>query len=385
MRSKLMLITLLFVSPLLTAQDSKNAGQTLMARGEVTATADGSDQSRTLQRRAPVFDVDLVQTGADSQAQFRMKDGALLALQSDTELRIAEYEQGSAGQKGSVVMELVKGGLRTVTGSIKGEAGSYELKTPVGSIGVRGTTFQVSYIGDILLVGVWNGAIELQVTQSNGSVQNVTFGRGQASSFASVNKAGAITPLSSPPAAFSASSASTPSNSNQGSQNQQGNSGFNSNSGGTSTSGGSSSGGETEVSTLAELAYQGSQTPLSELIAARSGSFEYSELQGFDVRSSAGDVSNFQANMTIDFDNGTVPEGQLSFNDQGGAWFAAFNGVINVDQLELGVNFASHGNNPAQGEIGVIFTDGTDGLLGQFLLNESDNSAVNAGGIFLLK
>ena len=103
------------------------------------------------------------------------------------------------------------------------------------------------------------------------------------------------------------------------------------------------------------------------------------------MQSTAGAVSNFQVSMTIDFDNGTVPQGELSFNDAGGEWFAAFNGVVNVDQLELGINFASHGNERAQGQIDTLFVDGIDQILGQFVLSETENPATTAGGIFLIK
>jgi hypothetical protein len=312
-----------------------------------------------------------------------MTDGALLALQSETELLISEYKLGDGNQQGSVVMELVKGGLRTVTGSIKGDAGNYQLKTPVGSIGIRGTTFQLSYINEIMLVGVWDGQIELQITRSDGQVENVTFGKGQSASFAQISQSGQVTPLLTPPAAFSGQSTGISGNSNSAGSVVDSSSGtyFSD-----STSGLSSQAGQ-DTSFIAEQAYQGSnsQRPVAELIAARSGSYQYNNLEQFSVQSTAGPVSDFQVSLTIDFDNGTVPQGELSFNDAGGEWFAAFNGLVNVDQLELGVNFASHGNNRAQGQIDTLFVDGIDQILGQFVLSETANPTTTAGGVFLIK
>lgn len=361
-----------------TQAQTTNAGLTLMARGNVTATATDTRQSRDLSRKAPVFNIDQVSTGAQSQAQFRMLDGALLALQSDTELLISEYKAGSATEQGSVVMELVKGSLRTVTGSIKGEAGNYQLKTPVGSIGIRGTTFQLSYINEIMLVGVWDGQIELQITRADGTVQNLTFGGGQSASFAQITTAGQVTPLLAPPAAFSGDTASTNANS---SSDAAASSTF------TEATNALSAQGSEDTSFIAEQAYQGSNNPIpvAELIAARSGSYQYASLEQFSVQSTEGAVSDFQASMTIDFDNGTVPQGELSFSDAGGEWFAAFNGVVNVDQLELGVNFASHGNERAQGQIDTLFVDGIDQILGQFVLSEIEDPTTTAGGVFLIK
>lgn len=386
MRSNFMLyvspVVALFSLALSAQEQASNAGLTLMARGNVTATATDTQQSRNLNRKAPVFNIDQVSTGAQSQAQFRMLDGALLALQSDTELLISEYKAGSATEQGSVVMELVKGGLRTVTGSIKGDAGNYQLKTPVGSIGIRGTTFQLSYINEIMLVGVWDGQIELQITRSDGTVENVTFGGGQSASFARITVAGQVTPLLSPPAEFAGEAAGDEANTDQGSS-----SGAASNTAFTDATNLPSAQGSEDTSFIAEQAYQGSsnQTPVAELIAARSGSYQYGTLEQFSVQSTEGAVTDFQVSMTIDFDNGTVPQGEMSFNDAGGEWFAAFNGVVNVDQLELGVNFASHGNERAQGQIDTLFVDGIDQILGQFVLSETENPATTAGGIFLIK
>jgi hypothetical protein len=374
----------LFSLALSAQEQAINAGLTLMARGNVTATASDTQQSRELSRKAPVFNVDQVSTGAQSQAQFRMLDGALLALQSDTQLLISEYKPGSADEQGSVVMELVKGSLRTVTGSIKGDAGNYQLKTPVGSIGIRGTTFQLSYINEIMLVGVWDGQIELQITRSDGTVENVTFGGGEAASFAQISKAGQVTPLLSPPAEFAGNTVSGDDEESGDSSNTTASSSNTSLTDATNTT---STQGSEDTSFIAAQSYQGSsnQIPVAELIAARSGSYQYNTLEQFSVQSTAGAVSNFQVSMTIDFDNGTVPQGELSFNDAGGEWFAAFNGVVNVDQLELGINFASHGNERAQGQIDTLFVDGIDQILGQFVLSETENPATTAGGIFLIK
>jgi hypothetical protein len=387
MRSNLslaLIIGLALLSHITYAQNNtSNAGLTLMARGSVVAIATDTQQSRDLSRKAPVFSVDQVRTGAQSQAQFRMTDGALLALQSETELLISEYKPGDGNQQGSVVMELVKGGLRTVTGSIKGDAGNYQLKTPVGSIGIRGTTFQLSYINEIMLLGVWDGQIELQITRSDGQVENVTFGKGQSASFAQISQSGQVTPLLTPPAAFSGQSTGITGNSNNAGSVVGSSSGTDFSD---STSGLSSQAGQ-DTSFIAEQAYQGSnsQSPVAELIAARSGSYQYNNLEQFSVQSTAGPVSDFQVSLTIDFDNGTVPQGELSFNDAGGEWFAAFNGLVNVDQLELGVNFASHGNNRAQGQIDTLFVDGIDQILGQFVLSETANPTTTAGGVFLIK
>jgi len=191
-----------------------------------------------------------------------------------------------------------------------------------------------------------------------------------------------VTPLLKPPAAFAGDPASNPANSAAGSSSD-------------ATAGRTFTAAINSVSALSsedtsfisEQAYQGNTNsiPVADLIAARSGSYQYGRLEQFSVQSTEGPVSDFQVSMTVDFDNGTVPQGELSFNDAGGEWFAAFNGVVNVDQLELGINFASHGNERAQGQIDTLFVDGIDQILGQFVLSEIADPTTTAGGIFLIK
>jgi hypothetical protein len=90
-------------------------------------------------------------------------------------------------------------------------------------------------------------------------------------------------------------------------------------------------------------------------------------------------------NMTIDFDNASVPGGTLSFSDSEGEWFAAYSGLINIDQLDLGINFASHGDNRAEGIIFGAFSNGLDEIIGGFDLQEVNNPSVNADGSFTIR
>ena len=90
-------------------------------------------------------------------------------------------------------------------------------------------------------------------------------------------------------------------------------------------------------------------------------------------------------NMVIDFDNAAVPGGSLSFSDSEGEWFAAYSGLINIDQLDLGINFASHGDNKAQGIIFASFANGLDEIIGGFNLQEINNPSVNADGSFNIR
>ena len=119
------------------------------------------------------------------------------------------------------------------------------------------------------------------------------------------------------------------------------------------------------------------------MIAARTGVLVYDQVSNLVLDTEAG--SNFAASMSINFDTSEISNGSLSFDDANGAqWFAAFNGAINGTGLDLGVNFASHGNELADGTIDSVFTQGVDGLFNVFELFEVDNAQIITKGRFNL-
>lgn len=133
-----MCLALITTNVLAAAQE---AGQVLMVAGQ--AVAKGADgQARTLERRSPIYVGDTLTTGSKSQTQIRMKDGAMIALGADAEFAVKTYSYKKTGDaKDGAVLSLVKGGLRTVSGQI--EKSSYKLQTPVATLGIRGTAYDV--------------------------------------------------------------------------------------------------------------------------------------------------------------------------------------------------------------------------------------------------
>ena len=118
------------------------AGHIVVGSGRLLArAADGTE--RRLRRRAAVYAGDTIVVGKNAFAQIRFTDGGLFSLQPDSEFKVSEYRhQEQANENGKVVFELLKGGLRTISGSIgKKNRENYQLKTPVSTIGIRGTHY----------------------------------------------------------------------------------------------------------------------------------------------------------------------------------------------------------------------------------------------------
>ena len=145
----LLKILLLLAAGLPAAGHAAGVARVDFAVGDVTAIrADGSRRALTRGAELEVGDTVDTQRG---RAQLRFQDGAYMSLQPDTSFRIDEFrfaEQG-AGSDG-IVMSLLKGGMRTVTGLIgRANRQNYRLRTAVATIGIRGTEYAVRYTRSI--------------------------------------------------------------------------------------------------------------------------------------------------------------------------------------------------------------------------------------------
>lgn len=146
------------------AAAAEAAGQVIVARGTVQALAANGDV-RELRRRSPFYAGDTIRTASASTVQLRFADGAVLALRPESEFRVDEYRfdnQGGAGDRS--VSTLLKGGLRTITGVIgKQDPQAYQVKTPVATIGVRGTHYEaVLESPKSLVLAAWQGGIRVR-------------------------------------------------------------------------------------------------------------------------------------------------------------------------------------------------------------------------------
>lgn len=110
--------------------------------GEVARIA--TDGLRTeLARRDTLNIGDRIETGAEAFITLRFVDQGLVDLGSDTHFVIQQYRVEDGTEGPNVLLELLEGKLRTVTGALAKEPDDYDLITPNASIGIRGTEFEV--------------------------------------------------------------------------------------------------------------------------------------------------------------------------------------------------------------------------------------------------
>jgi len=161
-----LLIVLLFGFPIsVIAAD----GKAIFVIGKVQLVNSHGDKVR-LKRGSKVSTGDLIITEKKGQVQIKMTDGTLLAVRPNSKFKISEYQYDKNIDTDKSIYNLVKGGLRSITGKMgKAKKSSYAVETVVGTIGIRGTDFSArmceSNCGDQedgLYVGVMQGGVVLE-------------------------------------------------------------------------------------------------------------------------------------------------------------------------------------------------------------------------------
>ncbi|MDH3318227.1 MAG: FecR domain-containing protein [Betaproteobacteria bacterium] len=95
-----------------------------------------------------VFEGDTVTTFPNGEIHLQMADGASLIVRENSKITIAEYV-ADGGEGDRSLIELAKGALRSITGWIgQYNRSNYKIRTPLVTIGVRGTDHEPSHLLD---------------------------------------------------------------------------------------------------------------------------------------------------------------------------------------------------------------------------------------------
>jgi hypothetical protein len=130
---------LLLVFPAFATMAAEQAGSVLGIKGEVTARG-GEGGERVLLKEDPVFVGETLTTGPNAYLVIAFSDGAKATIRPNSQLEIEQYNTSETDA--GALLNLVKGGLRAVTGAIaQRQPEAYRVKTPVATLGVRGTEY----------------------------------------------------------------------------------------------------------------------------------------------------------------------------------------------------------------------------------------------------
>jgi FecR protein len=132
-------LTILFAMQSTVSNADPRIGTAASTRPNVEALAGGSTQ--TLSAGSELYANQTVRTGNRGMADLVFLDKTNLSVGPTSEVRLDKFVYDPTGSAGSVVLQATRGAFRFVTGSQAKHA--YQVSTPHGSLGVRGTTVEL--------------------------------------------------------------------------------------------------------------------------------------------------------------------------------------------------------------------------------------------------
>ncbi len=112
-----------------------------VSRIQSEAVAEQGGRNRTLVQGGPVYEGDVLRTGAGARLEMQFLDGTILTMSEDTAFSLDAYALDGDRRRGDVAFQLFSGAFRTVTGITVSDAVHMQVKTPLATIGIRGTDF----------------------------------------------------------------------------------------------------------------------------------------------------------------------------------------------------------------------------------------------------
>ena len=114
-------------------------GSAKTTRNKVEGLVGG--QTQDLKTGSQVYSNETVRTGDSAVADLVFIDNTNLSVGPISEVHLDKFVYDPTGSSGKVVLQATKGAFRFVTGSQDKRA--YEVRTPFGSLGVRGTVVEL--------------------------------------------------------------------------------------------------------------------------------------------------------------------------------------------------------------------------------------------------
>ncbi|MGC1981953.1 MAG: FecR domain-containing protein [Pseudolabrys sp.] len=123
-------LTVLFALLATTSQAQEAIGKTTSVRPQ----AEGS-HAGPLSGGSNVYSKETVRTGDSGQADLQFHDRSNLTVGPKSSVRLDKFVYDPNKSGGAVAIQATRGTFRFVTGS---QGGSYQIKSPYGTLGIRG-------------------------------------------------------------------------------------------------------------------------------------------------------------------------------------------------------------------------------------------------------
>lgn len=120
---------------------AQSAGEVEFSRGVGFAQSPGQ-LPRTMGKGLPLKEGDRLTTAEGAAAIIRLQDGTRMTLRPNSEMIVQQYQFKEGAGDNSMVMQLLRGGFRAITGLIsKSSPNAARVQTATSTIGIRGTDF----------------------------------------------------------------------------------------------------------------------------------------------------------------------------------------------------------------------------------------------------
>ncbi|MBC5765361.1 FecR family protein [Ramlibacter albus] len=123
------------------AAHAQVVGEVEFSRG-VGFAQTGGQTPRTLGKGLALSEGDRLTTSEGASAIIKLQDGTRMTVRPNSEMVISQYQFKENAPDNSMLMQLVRGGFRAVTGAIsKNAPNAARVQTNTATIGIRGTDF----------------------------------------------------------------------------------------------------------------------------------------------------------------------------------------------------------------------------------------------------
>lgn len=131
----------LWAVAVLVAADANAAGGTIV-KLQGTASIENKSGTSPASESSSLYSGDSLKVDPSGKAQIHFEDDSLFAVSGGSTFKVEDFTMPRKDAGGTAIFSLLRGGLRTITGSIsKGGHDHYELRTPMSTISVRGTAY----------------------------------------------------------------------------------------------------------------------------------------------------------------------------------------------------------------------------------------------------
>jgi len=115
-------------------------GEATMIKTSVTG------QAGSIEVKEPIHRDERIRTSKSGLGEFRFKDGTKLAVGAGSVVTVDKFVYDDSGTAKAVTIRATRGAFRWISGKSRSQA--YSIVTPAGTIGVRGTKFDLFVGGD---------------------------------------------------------------------------------------------------------------------------------------------------------------------------------------------------------------------------------------------